>query len=137
MERVSCVNCILIENISGGCTFICGDSGYIRAYSQDLALQREVAVFFEDEGEYADYSVFSRNIPQVDQYGDVCMVVNNECSRIKVNRIKVIAIAAASAFQVGSNIQLDLECRRKHIRQFVTDIPPEEKKKKQMIVINK
>ncbi|MCR8641199.1 spore germination protein GerPE [Paenibacillus sp. N1-5-1-14] len=136
MWRTSRVINILIDGVSEASTFICGDSGRIKSRSRALALQREVSIFYEDEGDFADYPVFSREIPSFDPCeNEVSMEIHNPCHFIKVNCVKVLAVSAASTFQVGSNLELDLVCKRKHIRNFVTDIPADLKKKKQTKVI--
>lgn len=135
MHRISIVHNICIDSVAEGSTFICGDVGGICARSRVLALQREVSIFFEDEGSFADYPVFSKEIPKPVNDEDIQLNIYNESPLIQVEGIKILGVSTASAFQVGSNYRMDLESRRKHIRHFVTNIPSSLKKMKQTIVL--
>lgn len=133
-QRSSYVNNILIDTIYNSSTFICGDTGRIRAKSNVFALHREVPVFIEDEGNFSDYKVFSEKIPTIPLDENIEQEVLNLGSRIKVGQIKVNAISSSGSFQVGSNHRLDLESRIINIRQFV-DAPLFLKRYKGVIVI--
>lgn len=135
MGRISCVANIYIGTVSDASTFLGGDAIALRAQTNALAIQREVSVFFEDEGNFADWPAFTRPIPQPGIEEDLNLTIYDECPLIKVGAIKLTAVSTASAFQVGSNARMDLESRRKHIRHFVTGVPEEAKKRKETIVI--
>jgi spore germination protein PE len=124
MNRISVVNDVKVTSISTSATLIVGDSVKITARSRALAVQRQVAVFFRKEGEFADYPLFTKEIPQPSISERVHMRVVQESPYIKVGHVKVLGVASASTFQIGSTRFIDLEARLKHFRQFVTSIPP-------------
>lgn len=135
MGRISCVANINVGIVSEASTFIGGDAIAIRAQTNALAIQREVSIFFEDEGSFADWPAFTRPIPQPGVEEDLNLAIWNESPVIRVGAVKLTAVTFSSVFQVGSNARMDLESRRKHIRHFVTDVPEEKKQRKETIVI--
>ncbi|AYB44942.1 spore germination protein GerPE [Paenibacillus lautus] len=125
MKRHVLVDNVYIINISNSSACICGESGHIDAYTRALAIQRQVPVFFEDEGNYEDYPIFSRSIPAWQLPSEVDLDVRHDHKTIQVGCLDVIATASASVVQVGSNDTMDLESRVKAIRHFITDASQE------------
>lgn len=134
MKRHSHVDNMYIINISNSSVFVCGESGHIDADTRALAVQRQVPVFFEDEGQYEDYSIFSRSIPTWPPYSDVKLNIIQDYKKIHVGCVDIIATASASVVQVGPNDTMDLESRVKAIRHFITDAPEYLKDYKGVIV---
>jgi len=125
MKRHVFVDNVYIINISNSSACICGDSGLIDAYTRALAVQRQVPVFFEDEGNYEDYSIFTRSIPGWQLSSEVELDVINEYKTIHVGCLEVTATASSSVVQLGSNDTMELESRVKAIRHFITDVSSE------------
>ncbi|MEC0255740.1 spore germination protein GerPE [Paenibacillus lautus] len=134
MKRHSHVDHMYIINISNSSACICGESGHIDANTRALAVQRQVPVFFEDEGNYEDYSIFSRSIPTWPSQSDVELNIIQDHKKIHVGCLEIIAAASASVVQVGPNDTMDLESRVKAIRHFITDAPEYLKDYKGVIV---
>ncbi|WP_194542110.1 spore germination protein GerPE [Paenibacillus sp. JZ16] len=134
MKRHSHVDHMYIINISDSSACICGESGHIDANTRALAVQRQVPVFFEDEGDYEDYSIFSRSIPTWSPQSDVELNIIQDHKKIHVGCIDIIATASASVVQVGPNDTMDLESRVKAIRHFITGAPEYLKDYKGVIV---
>ncbi|MEX2461447.1 MAG: spore germination protein GerPE [Paenibacillaceae bacterium] len=121
MQRISIVKNIEVSSVTSASTFIVGDTVKITARTRAIALQRQVAKFFANEGEFADFPMFTKEIVKPSLEGRVNMCVRNESPYIKVNNIDVIGVAEASTMQIGSTRILDVEARIKHFRQYVTD----------------
>lgn len=119
MDRTSIVNNIIVAAVSAASTFIVGDAVRITSSTKALAVQRQVAVFFEAEGEFTDYDIFTAEIPRPVVHSKVCMQVIQDSPFIKVNSIDVIGVSEASALQIGATRNISLEARLKHFRQFV------------------
>ncbi|MBX4149260.1 spore germination protein GerPE [Paenibacillus lautus] len=134
MKRHSHVDHMYIINISDSSACICGESGHIDANTRALAVQRQVPVFFEDEGDYEDYSIFSRSIPTWPPQSDVELNIIQDHKKIHVGCIDIIATASASVVHVGPNDTMDLESRVKAIRHFITGAPEYLKDYKGVIV---
>jgi spore germination protein PE len=124
MKRTSVVNHVKVTSISTSSTLIVGDSVKITSRTRALAVQRQVAVFFANEGEFEDYPLFTKEIPQPSISERLNMSIVQESPFIKVNSIYVIGVAASSTMQIGSTRIIDLESRLKHFRQFVTSETP-------------
>ena len=108
MKRHVLVDNVYIINISNSSACICGESGHIDAYTRALAIQRQVPVFFEDEGNYEDYPIFSRSIPAWQLPSEVDLDVIHDHKTIHVGCLDVIATASASVVQVGSIDTIEL-----------------------------
>jgi spore germination protein PE len=119
MSRWSVVQHIKINNISLASILHIGDNRAIKPVSKALAVQRQVASFNENEGNFAEFPLFSRVIPIPDPYEPLDMTIDNECDTIQVNCVRVLAISSSSVMQIGSNKLIESETRIKHFRQFV------------------
>jgi len=119
MKRTSVVNQIKLQSVSTASQFMVGDSAAINAHTQALAVQRQVAVFFKNEADFAHYPLFTKSIPKPIVDEQIQMIVDQQSPYIKVNSIHVIGVAQASAMQIGSTQHINLESRIKHFRQFV------------------
>ncbi|NHN28289.1 spore germination protein GerPE [Paenibacillus agricola] len=120
MKRWSVVQEMKINGITLASIFQIGDNTSIKPVSKAMAVQRQIASFNENEGNFADFPLFKREIPIPDAYEDVHMSVDNSgCDSIQVRYIRILAISSSSVVQVGSNCQIESETRIKHFRQFV------------------
>ena len=63
IQRTACVDKIKIDSVSFSSILQIGDSEEIRALSRAIAVQREAEIFFDNEGNFASYPVFSEAIP--------------------------------------------------------------------------
>jgi spore germination protein PE len=124
MKRTSIVKNLKVLSVTSSSNLLVGDSFKLIARSRAIAVQRQIAVFFANEGEFEDYPLFTKEIPQPNIDEQVNMSVVHESPYIKVRNIKVIGVASSSTLQIGSTRFIDLESRLKHFRQFVTSVPP-------------
>lgn len=123
MSRLIQLDVIKITNVGNGSSSICGDTGTIKADTNALAVQRELPYFLHEEGDYADYKIFSQPIPRLDTDSQVNLDIDNFASSIYIANIKILAVSSASTFQIGCNDSIELISKTKAIRQFVTDAP--------------
>lgn len=117
-KRTSVVNEAHINSIGTSSVFEIGDCTHIHALSRALAVQREREYFFGNEGHFADYDIFSQDIPFLPITESMAHETIQLHPFIKVNTIKITAIAASSVVQIGSNKHIHAESRIKHIRHL-------------------
>ena len=120
LRRLSIVDNIHIDSVGISSTFQVGDSVNIKPFARVLAIHREFPFFYENEGDFDEYSVFTEEIPRPILDEDISMAVYNEKPSIKIHNIKVLAISTASVVQIGANETIDAEVRIKHIRQLLS-----------------
>jgi spore germination protein PE len=120
MKRLSIVDNIHILAISTACIIHIGDNKVIRPRNRVFALQRKVAEFLGNEGNFDD-PLFTVPIPQPASICDVTMSVDNLGSFIKVGRVKILGVSSSSVIQAGNTELIDAEARIKNIRQYVTE----------------
>lgn len=118
MARISIVRNIHINDVVLSSTILIGDIVDINLRNKALAVQREVSSYHSKEGNFDDYRIFSKPIPQPDVYEQVDFNVVNRSPYIKVGDVDVIGISTSALLQVGSNQTIRAESRTKHIRQL-------------------
>jgi len=97
-----------------------GDSCYIQGFTRALAVQRQEELFFGNEGNFAEFPIFSEPIPiQPITYNLAMQTFNPPPSIIKVNTIHVTGVSASSLIHVGNSKVIQMEARVKHIRQLL------------------
>ncbi|WP_340673298.1 spore germination protein GerPE [Brevibacillus agri] len=105
-----------------------GDSKEVNARSNILAVQREKAIFYQHEFEFADYAVFSVPLPAPCPAEPICLDTFHDCPRIHVKKVDVPFTAASSLIHIGSTDCLTLETRLKTIRHLLRDEPKRERR---------
>lgn len=118
IKRTSIVNNTKVIDVGLGSVFQIGDSVKITPRSWALAVQRQVQLFYGDEGDFAKFPIFTQQIPKLQDLDAVSINRYNTSSFIKVNQIHVTAFAAASVYHIGSTNCIDATTRIKHIRQL-------------------
>jgi spore germination protein PE len=119
LQRTSCVDNINIKIVSFASTVQLGDSCIINGLSTALAVQREIEVFYGNEGNLSSYRVFSEPIPFLPITESFTYSRQNTNPLIKVNKIDIIGISSSSLLHVGNSRNVSLEARIKHIRQLL------------------
>jgi spore germination protein PE len=119
LRRISKVETIKVNDITLSSVLQIGDTNHLSPTSKALAVKREYPLFFDDEGRFEDYSIFTREIPQPTITEKVNMRVENVCPIIHVDHINVNSISAASVVQIGSAQTINTEVRVKHIRHLI------------------
>ncbi|WP_026566093.1 spore germination protein GerPE [Bacillus sp. UNC41MFS5] len=118
LQRTSCVDTINIKIVSFSSTVQLGDSCIINGLSRALAVQREVEVFYGNEGNLSYYPVYSEPIPFLPINEPFTYSRQNPNPLIKVGRIDIIGISSASLLHVGNSSHVSMEARIKHIRHL-------------------
>ncbi|NOU66481.1 spore germination protein GerPE [Paenibacillus sp. LMG 31461] len=123
MARLSIVGNIYVNSIGSSSTMHAGDNVYTALQNRVFAVQREVPIYYGNEGSFAAYPFFQRPFPIPQPPEPFTMCVDNLGSYITVRNIRILGVAASSLFQIGSNRVTAAETRIKNIRQFVTNKP--------------
>ncbi|MFD2371097.1 spore germination protein GerPE [Brevibacillus sp. GCM10020057] len=98
-----------------------GDSEKIDAVSNILAVQRDKAIFHENEFLYQDYTAFSVPLPLPCDEEPLTITTFHESNAIRVDKVTVSFAAASSVIHIGSSECMELETRVKNIRHLVRD----------------
>ena len=118
LQRTSCVDNINIKIVSFASTVQLGDSCIINGLSTALAVQREIEVFYGNEGNLSSYRVYSEPIPFLPITEPFTYSRQNPNPLIKVNKIDIIGISSSSLLHVGNSRHVSMESRIKHIRHL-------------------
>jgi len=118
LQRTASVKNIEIRSLAIASVFQIGDSNLIRGFSRAIAVQREVELFFDNEGNFADYPIFSEPIPLIPISETINMSRQNINPFIKVGNIDIIGVSSSSIVHLGNTNHVTLETRVKHIRQL-------------------
>lgn len=120
MKRVSVVGCLDIGSIQFASVLGVGDAVTLRPRSLALAVQRQVSEFFGNEGNFAEFPIFTRQMKEPPELEEpVFMKIENREREIRVGCIDVLGVSASSHIQIGSVCSIDADARVKHIRQLL------------------
>ncbi|WP_257008256.1 spore germination protein GerPE [Bacillus sp. FJAT-45350] len=117
-KRVSMVNNIKVTNVSSSSVFQVGDSNKVSPRSRALAVQRQVELFFSDEGNFEMFPLFTRPIPKMSFFEPISINRYNDSRFINVKNINIISAASSGVLHIGSTNDIHAEARIKHIRQL-------------------
>ncbi|OLS36493.1 spore germination protein GerPE [Bacillus sp. MRMR6] len=119
LQRSSVVNSINIETVSFSSIVQLGDSRIINGFSRALAVQRETEIFFDKEGEFSSFPIFSEAIPLPPITETINFSSRSTKPLIKVNEIAIIGLSSSAVLHVGNSEYVSMEARVKHIRQLL------------------
>ena len=119
LQRIASVDHIKIDSVIFSSVFQIGDSQEIQAFSRALAVQREAEVFFENEGNFTVYPIFSEPIPFQETEESVIRSTQNLNPVLKVRNIDIIGVSSSAIVHLGNSKNISLESRVKHIRQLL------------------
>lgn len=119
LQRSSYVNYLNSKSVSFSSIIQLGDSVIINGLTRALAVQREVDIFFGNEGSFAAYPIFSEPIPLLPITEDIAYRFHHLKPIIKVNKIDIIGISASSLLHVGNSQNIYMEARVEHVRQLL------------------
>lgn len=125
IKRTSIVNSTRVNSVSSSSVFQIGDSVQITPMSWILAVQRQLQLFYGNEGNFAAYPIFTREHPRPVVTETVTVNRYNASSFIKVENINITAVSASSVYHIGSTSLIDAATRIKHIRQ-IQKLPDED-----------
>lgn len=146
-KRTSEVQRLKLISIRDASVVFIGDNLVIDPRSRVLAVQREVADFYGDEGRFETWDVFQRPFPPIggdvqnqkpepaalpgkeangngNEMDTVQLQIRQESPRIQVEDLSLIGISTSSVLQIGSTSVIDAESRVKYFRQFVYSYVP-------------
>jgi spore germination protein PE len=122
LQRITCVDHIKIDSVSFSSIFQIGDSEQIQAFSRALAVQREAEIFFDNEGNFDAFSVFSEAIPFQPADEEIVFSTHNLNPVLKVRNIDILGASSSSIVHLGNSCNIAMEARVKHIRQLLPRI---------------
>ncbi|USG66182.1 spore germination protein GerPE [Brevibacillus ruminantium] len=118
-KRISYVQRIDILSLGPSCVAEIGDTEKLTPRSHVLALQREQPIFFDDELNFRDYSMFCEEIPQPIVNEQMEMMTVNQSPFIRVKDISINNVAASAIVHLGSTNLIRSEARAKNIRHLL------------------
>ena len=121
-KRVSVVRSIHITATELSSIVQIGDSRFVRPRSQVFALQRQVPVFWDHEGDFSKLDAFNIPIPQIDAEPENTLKIEHRNPVIRVDHVKITGLSISAVFQVGANERIDAEARVMHVRNFIEGI---------------
>ncbi|ASJ54644.1 spore gernimation protein [Brevibacillus formosus] len=122
-RRTSHVHKVDVLSVDASSVLQIGDSQRLDAVSNILAVQREKAIFYENEFMFEDYSAFSIPLIPPSLTEPICIDTFHDCPYIFVRNVRVPFIAAASVVHIGSNESISLETRVVNIRHLFREEP--------------
>lgn len=136
LKRISKVREINVQIVSFSSHLQIGDCKNIYAVSHSLAVKRDQELFFGNEGNLQDFTVFSMPLTLPPITEKLIYRKQNSCGSIFVKDIHTLGVSSSSIIQIGSNDQITLESRRKEIRH-ITEPKNVEKALNQLGIKNK
>ncbi|MFF0825593.1 spore germination protein GerPE [Brevibacillus sp. NPDC003359] len=122
-RRTSHVHKLDVISVDTSSVLQIGDSRQIDAVANILAVQREHAIFYENEFMFEDFSVFSVPLTPPSHSEPLCIDTFHDCPHIFVRKVKVPFLAGASVVHIGSNESITLETRVVNIRHIFQEEP--------------
>ncbi|MED4585961.1 spore germination protein GerPE [Brevibacillus choshinensis] len=119
--RTSHVHTFTNISIDASSVIEIGDSEEINAIANILAVQRDKAIFYENEFQFGDYTAFCEPLPLPVDQEPICLLTFHETPSIRVDKVNVSFAAASSLIHIGSSECVQLETRVKNIRHLVRD----------------
>jgi spore germination protein PE len=120
-RRFSSVNQINIISVGNTSTVEIGDSERLNLLTNALALQREKAIFLDEELEDFQFPLFQKEIPLPTVKENISITISNDSPFIQVDSINITSIAASSVVHIGSTETIQAEARVKHIRHLLQE----------------
>ena len=120
MKRTSIVGNMKVDSMQISSVIFVGDNQVVEPRTKALAVQRQVANFLGDEGDFKRYSIYRRPFPQIPLDTEVTMDIMNESPAIQVDQLRIVAMSTSAVVQIGSTSIIDAESRTKHFRQLLT-----------------
>lgn len=119
--RTSQVEFLSVIEVDTSSVLEIGDSQNVTPTANVLAVQRENAIFFENEFSFRDYSLFFKDIPRPSIEECIHIATCQESPLILVKNVRIDFVAAASVIHIGSSECLTSETRVKNIRHLMRE----------------
>lgn len=121
LQRTSVVDEINLKLIAFSSVFEIGDSTVIHAISWAIADQRETELYFGEEADFNEFSVFTKPLPPTPFQENIISQTEHFHPIIKVKSIHILGVSSASVVQIGSTQHVIAESRIKHIRELLSE----------------
>jgi len=118
LSRTSHVKQINVKALIFGSNIQIGDTQYIDAMSQALAVQEASKNFIGDPERFEDYAVFNLRTPLPIIFENISMVQMNKKTDIHVDTINVIGVSSSSILAIGNVDHSQLSSRILNIRRL-------------------
>ncbi len=118
LNRLSIVDKAYVDSIGISSIFQIGDSIDIVPKVKVYAVQREADVFYGNEGDLKQYSLYEELLPKPLITENIQTSFFHENPTIRVGAVKVTSISSSSVVQFGSTNTISAEARVKNIRQL-------------------
>jgi spore germination protein PE len=122
-SRISLIEQLRIHTSNDTTIIEIGDSAEITPLAFSIAVQRERAVFYANEFNFDDYSIFSRKLLQPVITENITKIRMNDSPVIRVRKIDISTVASCGVVHLGSSRLLKAESRIKHIRHLLRERP--------------
>lgn len=120
-KRTSVVGIVRVISVADSSVVEIGDSIHLSLKNKVLAVQREKELFYGNEGNFEDFSIFSEPIPIPLINENLIFTRYNPSPFIRVHHINIVGVASSSVLQIGSTSTVTAESRIKHIRQLLRE----------------
>ncbi|MBT2678137.1 spore germination protein GerPE [Bacillus sp. ISL-35] len=118
-KRIAIVDQIKIDSVIFSSVFQIGDSQQIQAFSRALAVQREKEEFYDNEGEFSAFPIFSEPITFQPDVETIISSTHNINPVLKVRSINILGVSSSAVVHLGNSCNISMEARVKHIRQLL------------------
>lgn len=122
-NRISSVGKIKINTVGSASALEIGDSEQMTPLNYTIAIQREKAIFIQNEIRFGQFDFFSKPFLQPVIHEPVRMNVSDDGSPIAVKQIKLFLVSSSSIVHIGSSQKLNAQSRIKHIRHLLREEP--------------
>jgi len=86
-----------------------------------FAVQRQVPVYWGNEGDLTQYPSFSRDIPVPHLDEKMTITRENDQPIIRVGNVFVSSLSGSGILHIGSTREVGTVSRTKHIRHFIVE----------------
>jgi spore germination protein PE len=117
-NRLSIVDKAYVNSVGISSIFQIGDSVDIVPLVKVYAVQREEEIFYDNEGDLKQYSLYEEKLPKPLITENIQTAFYHENPTIRVGAVKVTSISSSAVVQFGSTNTISAEARVKHIRQL-------------------
>jgi len=121
--RVTTVGYMKLNTLGTSTVLEVGDSEKLTPFNYTIAVQREQAIFIQNEFRFSDYSLFSRPLLDPVIHESLSMKRTNVSPNIRVDRINMFLVNSSSIAHIGSSDNLIAQSRIKHIRHLLRERP--------------
>ncbi|OXM86998.1 spore germination protein GerPE [Paenibacillus rigui] len=125
-RRISSVGAIKVNTVGTSTTMEIGDSKQLAPLNFTIAVQRERAVYLQNEFDFSEYTLFSIPLVQPVVTESFQLTRLSTTPYIVVQDVNVFITSSSSIVHIGSSGQLNAQSRIKHIRHLLREKPAQD-----------